>query len=173
MSPLPGQLPTPFPTLLQTLAIPWLTCLNQQTLEELQLPEQQTLLQLAKLANTLVKLGLVLEQPRQGLVNTPPQQGLGWQGLQASQEGACLWSPGLTLELTPGQTPGQSLLSDRLGVMQVSPLFLTFCSSCWSCILSNSVSQNLTIFLVNHDFMHVHTNEQLDHILQQHECQSH
>jgi len=129
MSPLPGQLPTPFPTLLETLAIPCLTCLSQQTLEELQLPEQQTLLQLAKLANTLVKLGLVLG----GLVNTPLQQGLGRQGFQARQEETCLWTPGLTLELTPGQTPGQNLLSDHLGVMQVPCLFLTFCCSCWHC----------------------------------------
>ena len=114
------------PTLLETLAVPWLTCLSQQTLEELQLPEQQTLLQLAKLGNILVKLGLVLEQPRQGLVNTPLQQGLGRRGLQASQEEACLWTLGLTLELTPGQTPGQSLLSDLPVVTQVPSLFLTF-----------------------------------------------
>ncbi len=148
MSPLPGQLPTPFPTLPETLAIQWLTCLSQQTLEELQLPELQTLLQLAKLANTLVKLGLVLEQPRQGLVNTPLQQGSGRQGLQASQEEACLWTPGLTLELTPGQTPGQSLLSDHLGVMQVPSLLLAVCSSIWHCIHSFSAPLTSTTFLV-------------------------
>jgi len=90
MFPLPGQLPIPLPTLLESLAIQWLICLSQQTLDELQQPDQRTLLLLAKLANTLVKLGLVLEQPRQGLVNTPLQQGLGWQGLQASREKACL-----------------------------------------------------------------------------------
>lgn len=82
MFPLPGQLPNPLASLLETLAIPCLICLNQQTLEELQLPEHQTLLQLPKSASTLVKWGLVLEQPRQGLVNTPLQQGLGRQGFQ-------------------------------------------------------------------------------------------
>ena len=32
------------------------------------------------------------------------------------------------------------------------------CSSCWNCILSTSASLNLTIFLISHDIMHVHTN---------------
>jgi hypothetical protein len=172
MFPLPGQLPIPLPTLLESLAIQWLICLSQQTLDELQQPDQQTLLLLAKLANTLVKLGLVLEQPRQGLVNTPLQQGLGWQGLQASREKACLWSIGLTLELTPGQTPGQSLLSDRLGDMQVPALFLAFAlhAGIASCILA---SLNQTIFATNHDIMRACTSKQHHPNLEQQELQHH
>ncbi len=63
----------------------------------------------------------MLEHSRKGPVNTPLQHGLVFQ---AGQEEACLWTLGLTLELTPGQTPGPSLLSDWLGFTQVPSLLL-------------------------------------------------
>jgi hypothetical protein len=88
----------------------------------------------------------------------PAAAGLGLAGAPGQSGRGMPVEPRADPRVDPRTDPRTKSAFRRLGVMQVSPLFLTFCSSCWSCILSNSVSQNLTIFLVNHDFMHVHTN---------------
>lgn len=65
MYPLQDPLPTP-----PSLSSQRLVCPSPQTLDGLLLPNHQTLLQLPRLASTLVKLVLELEQTHQGLAST-------------------------------------------------------------------------------------------------------